>query len=285
MDTVYYHEISPNYFHTMGIPLLSGRDFTVRDDSHVPRILIVTESFAKRYWPGESAVGKRIKFGPADSDNPWMEIVGVVGDIRYRSLRQDPEANPIIYAPLEQSEVIEGMSLMARTRGDPESMIAPLRQAIQQYDSEVPVYHIATVEQRIAEQGGETRAYASLLAFFAFLALVLSAVGVYGVMSYAVAQRTHEIGIRMALGAQPGGVLGLVLAESLKVTLAGLALGAAGAWMLTRLLAGLLFGVGATDPMTFATGSLLLAAVALAACYIPARRAMRVDPMVALRHE
>ena len=285
IDTVYYHEISPNYFHTMGIPLLSGRDFAVRDDSHVPRIVIVTESFAKRYWSSEAAVGKRIKFGAADSNNSWMEIVGVVGDIRYRSLRQDPEANPIIYAPLEQSEVIEGMNLMARTKGDPEGMVAPLRQAIQQYDSEVPVYHIAAVKQRIAEQGGETRAYASLLGFFALLALILSAVGVYGVMSYAVAQRTHEIGIRMALGAQPGGVLRLVLGQSLKLTLAGLALGAAAALALTRLLAGLLFGVKATDLTTFVAGSLLLAAVAVAACYIPARRAMRVDPMVALRHE
>jgi putative ABC transport system permease protein len=174
---------------------------------------------------------------------------------------------------------------MARTKGDPGSMAAPLRQAVQQYDSEVPVYHIATVEQRIAEQGGETRAYASLLVFFALLALILSAVGVYGVMSYAVAQRAHEIGIRMALGAQPGGVLRLVLGQSLKLTLTGLALGAAGALALTRLLAGLLFGVNATDPITFAVGSLLLVAVALAACYIPARRAMRVDPMVALRHE
>ena len=285
MDTVYYHEISPNFFHTMGIPLLSGRDFTVRDDSHVPRILIVTESFAKRYWPGQNAVGRRIKFGPADSNAPWMEVVGVVGDIRYRSLRQDPEANPVIYAPLEQSEVIEGMNLMARTKGDPEGMAAPLRQAIQQYDSEIPVYHVATVEQRIAEQGGETRAYASLLGFFALLALLLSAVGVYGVMSYAVAQRTHEIGIRMALGAHPSGVLRLVLEQSLKLTLSGLALGVVGALVLTRLLAGLLFGVRETDPITFAVGALLLAAVALAACCIPARRAMRVDPIVALRHE
>ncbi len=285
IDTVYYHEISPNYFHTMGIPLLSGRDFTVRDDSHTPRIVIVTESFAKRYWPGENAIGKRIKFGSADWSYPWMEIVGVVGDIRYRSLRQDLEANPVIYAPLEQSEAIEGMNLMARTKGDPGSMAAPLRQAIQQYDADIPVYHIATVEQRIAEQGGETRAYASLLGFFALLALSLSAVGVYAVMSYAVAQRTHEIGIRMALGAQPGGVMRLVLRQSLKLTLAGLAIGAAGALALTRLLAGLLFGVKATDPLTFVGGSLLLAGVALVACYVPARRAMRVDPMVALRYE
>jgi putative ABC transport system permease protein len=283
-DSTTYQEIGSNYFRTMGIPI-SGRDFTMTDSLDKPRVLIVSEAFGRKFYPGENPIGKRIKYGSADSQNPWMEIVGVAGNIKFKSLRQDPDAQPVFYGPLLQSEVIINMSVIVRTRSAPESMIATLRAAIQKIDPDVPVYNIATIAQRMREDTAETRSYTLLLALFATLALALAAIGIYGVMAYAVTQRTHEIGIRLALGAQRNTVFRLVVGRGLWMALVGLAAGLIGALALTRILSSLLFEVAPTDPFVLAGTSLVLAAVALLASYLPARRAMRVDPMIALRYE
>ena len=284
-DTVYYQEIGSNYFHTMSIPMEQGRDFTARDTLAAPRVVIVSEAFARRYWPGQSPLGKRVKYGPADSPSPWMEVVGVVGNIKYNSLRQDPNTEPVFYGPLLQSEVIINMSLIVRTRSAPDAMLPTLRDAIQRIDPEVPVYNMATLDQRIHEDSAEMRSYTLMLGLFALLGLGLAAVGVYGVISYRVSQRTHEMGVRLALGASPRSILKLVFIEVLRLALCGIVLGFACALALTRLLSGLLFEVRPFEPVVFAGLAALLTAVSLLACYIPARRAMRVDPVVALRYE
>jgi putative ABC transport system permease protein len=287
-DEVYCHEVSPNYFRTMGIPLLAGRDFSTQDGRQAPRVVIVNEAFARRYWPAESAVGKRIKYGPLEQSDPkygWMPLVGVVANTKFSSLQQDQNSSPVIYGPLTQSEVIINLSLLVRTKGDPLGMAETLRRSIQDFDSDMPVYSVASLEDRIAGQAGGTRSYAVLLGLFAGLALALSGVGIYGVMAYGVARRAHELGIRMALGAQRRDVLRLVARRGLALTLAGTGIGLAAAFALTRLMASILFGVTPTDGVTFAAVAVLLWAVALLACYIPARRATRVNPLVALRYE
>ena len=284
-DSVYYQEIGPNYFHTMGIPLLAGRDFSMRDRPDAPRVVMVSEAFARRFWPGENPIGKRIKDGPANSTQPWMEVVGVVGNIKFESLRQDPDAQPVFYGPLLQSEVIENMSVIVRTRAAPETMIAPLRDAIQTIDAEIPVYNVATIDERMHEDSAETRSYTMLMGLFAILALGLAAFGIYGVMAYSVTRRIHEIGIRMALGAQRKDVIRLVVGRGISIALAGVACGLCGTVALTSAMAGLLYDVMPTDPAILAGVSVLLSFVTLLACYAPARRATRVDPLVALRHE
>ena len=284
-DSVYYQEIGPNYFHTMGIPLLGGRDFSMRDLPGAPRVVMVSEAFARRFWPGENPIGKRIKYGPANSTQPWMEVVGVVGNIKFESLRQDPDAQPVFYGPLQQSEVIENMSVIVRTRAAPETMIAPLRDAIQKINAEIPVYNIATIDERMRENSAETRSYALLMSMFGILALGLAAIGIYGVMAYAVTRRAQEIGIRMALGAQQKDVFHLIVGRGIWVALAGVACGLCGTVALTRAIAGLLYDVTPTDPAILAGVSVLLSLATLLACYAPARRATRVDPLAALRHE
>jgi putative ABC transport system permease protein len=284
-DSVYIQDTGPNYFKTMGIPLIAGRDFRVGDDLKSQRVAVVTRSFAGRYWPDASALGKRLKYGPVDSTQPWMTIVGVVEDVKFLDLRQDPSRDAIVYVPLLQSEVVIGLTLVARTSIEPDAVAASVADAIKKFDPEIPVYAATTARERIAEQATETRSYALLMSVFAAVALILSVVGIYGVMSYTVAQRTHEIGIRMALGAKHGDVFRLVAKHGLLLALAGIAIGLAGSVAVTRVMASLLYGVSATDPVTFAAISLLLVGVALAACALPARRAMRVDPMIALRYE
>ena len=284
-DSVYYQEIGPNYFRTMGIPLLAGRDFSMRDRADAPRVVMVSEAFARRFWPGENPIGKRIKYGPANSTEPWMEVAGVAGNIKFESLRQDPDAQPVFYGPLMQSEVIENMSVIVRTRAAPETMIAPLRDAIRKINAEVPVYNIATIDERMRADSAETRSYTVLMGLFAILALGLSGIGIYGVMAYAVTRRVHEIGIRMALGAQRRDVFQLIVGRGIWVALAGVACGLCGAVALTRAMAGLLYDVTPTDPAILAGVSVLLSLATLLACYAPARRATRVDPLVALRHE
>ena len=287
-DSVFYQEISPNYFHTLGMSINAGRDFSAADTAAAPKVVMVNEAFARHMWPGQSAIGKRIKYGPLEQNDPkygWMPVVGVVSNIKFSSLQQDANAAPVIYGPLQQSEVIINLSLLVRTKGEALGMADTMRRAIQSVDADMPVYSVASLEERIAGQAGDTRSYAVLLGLFALLALLLSAVGIYGVMAYGVARRTHEMGIRMALGAQRGDLLRLVVRRGLALTVAGIGIGLAAAFALTRLMASLLFGVTPTDVMTFAVVALLLGSVALLACYLPARRAMRVDPMVALRYE
>jgi putative ABC transport system permease protein len=284
-DTVYYQEIGPNYFHTMGIPVLGGRDFSTRDSLQAPRVVMVSESLARRYWPGQDAVGKRVKYGPADSPGPWMEVIGVAGDIKYNSLRQDPEAEPVLYGPLLQSEVVINMSLIVRTRTSPEAMLGPLREEMQRIDPAIPVYNVATFSQRMQEDSAETRSYGTLLGSFAALALVLAAVGIYGVMSYSVAQRIHEMGIRLTFGARPGDLHRMVIGEGVRLALFGVGVGALGSFLVTRAMTSLLYEVKPFEPALLLGLGAVLTGVVVLACYLPARRATRVDPMVALRYE
>jgi putative ABC transport system permease protein len=284
-DQIFYQEIGPDFFRTMEIPLKSGREFTMRDDLNAPLRIVVNEAFARRYWPGQNAAGKRMKYGPADSKSPWMEVIGVAGNSKFESLRQSADATPVVYGPLLQSQVIINMNLVVRTQGDAATMIAPLRDAIQRFDPEVPVYNVATLADRMHENAAEARSYAILLGLFALLALTLAVVGIYGVISYWVTQRTQEVGIRIALGASRRDVLRLVLGDGLRLTVVGIAAGLLGAFAVTHALQSMLFDVRATDPATFAALAALLLLVGLLACYIPARRSTRVDPMVALRYE
>jgi putative ABC transport system permease protein len=284
-DTVYYQEIGPDYFHTMGTPVLRGRDFSTRDSLSSSGVVLVSESFARRYWPGQDAIGKRLKYGPADSKGPWMQVIGVAGNIKYNSLRQDPEAEPVIYGALLQSEVVINMNLVIRTRNAPESMLGPLGEEIQRIDPAIPVYNVATLSERMSKDSAETRSYGLLLTLFAALALLLAAVGIYGVMSYWVTQRTQEMGIRLSFGARPADLHRLVMGEGVRLALAGIAVGATGAVLLTRSMTSFLFGVKPFEPSLFAALAAGLTAVVILACYIPARRATRVDPMVALRYE
>lgn len=284
-ESAYLHLISPKYFQTMGIPLLAGRDFALSDDLDSPGVVIVSDSFAHRYWPNENPIGKRIRFAPDDPKSPWLSIVGMVGNIKFRSLRQDLFADTIIYQPNLQSNVVVSLSLLVRTKSNPEAMLTTLTGMIRSFDPEIPVYSVATMNERLAEQRTDVRSLAWLIGAFAFLAVLLASIGIYGVMSYVVSQRTQEMGIRIALGAQPADVLRLIIGQSFKVTVAGVIVGLAGAFAVTGFLKSLLFDVQPYDPKVFAMISLLISVVGLFACFVPARRATKVDPLKALRHE
>jgi putative ABC transport system permease protein len=265
----------------MGIPLLKGRDFTEQDDERATNVMLINETLARRHFPGEDPVGRRltITFG----DEPAMrEIVGVVGDVKHRGLTN--ESGSEVYVPYLQLP-LTGMNIVARTLGDPLSIVAAIRNESFAVDRNQPVANIRTMEQYLADSVARPRFNTVLLGLFAALALALAVVGIYGVMSYFVAQRTHEIGIRMAMGARSCDVLRMVVRQGMSLTMIGLVIGLTLAFAATRLLTSLLYGVGPTDPSTFVVISSLFALVALLACYIPARRAAKVDPIVALRHE
>ncbi|MCM3871001.1 MAG: ABC transporter permease, partial [Pyrinomonadaceae bacterium] len=274
--------ISPDYFRTMSTPLRKGRAFGIQDQATAPAVMIVNDSFARRFFPGEEVIGKRII--PGEGGQPvTREIVGVVGDVRHEGL--DVEPTPEYYIPYEQASVAD-MTVVARTTGgDPTSIATPLRDVIRGMDKEQPVYNIRPMTQLLDESVAQRRFNMVLLGGFALLALVLAGIGIYGVMSYSVAQRTREIGVRIALGAQSRDVLKMVLTQALGLTAIGLTLGLIGAFALTRFLVTLLFEVKPTDLTTFAGVSIVLGAVAIAACLIPARRATKVDPLVALKYE
>ncbi|MFP5260954.1 MAG: ADOP family duplicated permease [Blastocatellia bacterium] len=269
------------YFAAMGIPLLRGRNFTDLEASEARHVVLISESLARQHFPGEDPIGKRISVEMFEKPNP-TEIIGIVGDVRYDSLTD--EAEPTVYFPHPEL-TYEFMTLVIRTAGDPAEMAPAVRGELRAIDPEQPVSDVRTMNQVMTETVGRARFNTLLLGLFAGLATLLAAVGIFGVMNYSVTLRTHEIGIRMALGAQEGRVLMLILRQGLLLTLAGIGAGLVGAFALTRVLSGLLFGVEATDPATFAAIVLLLGVVSLIACYIPARRATRVDPLVALRYE
>jgi putative ABC transport system permease protein len=280
-----YRVISPDYFRTMGIPTLRGRSFDRQDTVEKPAVVVVNRKLAEQFWPGQDPIGKRLKVGPADSPNPWATVIGVVGDVRQVGLQGEQRLE--MYASYKQDPrgFIAPRDLVVRSKADPASIVAAVREQVWAVDKDQPVSNVRTMEQVFASAVARERFQALLLGLFAGLALVLAVVGLYGVMSYAVTQRTHEIGIRMALGAQRREVLRLIIGEGMLLTLVGVALGLGVALGVTRLMTGILYGVTATDPTTFVAVAGLLAAVAFIACYIPARRATKVDPLVALRYE
>jgi putative ABC transport system permease protein len=277
-----YNAISPNHLRAMGIPLLKGRDFTEADLAAPPGAIIVNATLANRVWPGEDPLGRRIKIGGPQSTNPWLSVIGVAADARQASLNSD--VRPEIYVPLTQSPV-PNLYLTVRVTSDAATLAPEVRRAIQEVDGNQPVGNIRTMEEVLSESVAQPRLYAVLLGCFAALALLLSVVGIYSMMAYSVTQRTQEIGIRMALGAAPRDILRLILGQALLLTLIGGVIGLFGAFAATRLVSSLLFGISAQDPLTFVQVSLILLVVALAASYIPARRATRVEPLRALRHE
>jgi putative ABC transport system permease protein len=270
--------ISPDYFKTMGIPLLAGRDFTTRDREPAPAPIIINAAMARKYWPGENALGKRIRFD--DTKDEWMTVVGVAGDSRNVGL--DSEPTPLMYIPYPYF-TLPFMSLVARSPGGPGAVASAVRAEVHALDPELPIDTAQPMQEIVSNSVAEPRFRTMLLGGFALTALVLAAVGVYGLISFSVAQRTREIGIRVALGARPAQVTRPIVREGLTLALIGIALGLAGAAFATRLLSALLFGVEATDPLTFAGVAVLLLAVALLASYLPSRRALRVDPLTALR--
>ena len=276
--------VTPDYFATMRIPLLQGRDFSARDEGTSTPVVIINEALARQYFPNENPIGKHIKPSVASSTpEPLMrEIVGVVGNVKFRNLSE--EWAPESYVPYAQIS-FGSMTLVVRTAQDPQSIAKPIGETIQVLDKDLPVYAPKTVEQYLDATIAAPRFNTFLLGIFAGLAMLLTAVGLYGVISYSVAQRTHELGIRMALGAEPRDMLRLVVGQGLQLAAIGVGLGLVAALGLTHFLASLLFGVTATDPISFLAVIVLLFAVVLLASYIPARRAMRVDPMVALRYE
>src|SRR5882724_135020 len=278
--------ISPRYFETMGIPLLKGRAFTEEDksESESPSVIVVSETTARSFWPGEDALGKHIKVGsPSNNENKWLTVIGVVKDVRQFELVVEPK--PQMYLPFTQANFFEPRALVVKTNLEPLSLAATVRKTVWEIDKDQPVSDIASMEHIVSESVARQRFSMLLLGIFAGLALVLAAVGIYGVMSYSVAQRTHEIGIRMALGAQKKDVLKLTIGQGLKLVLIGVAIGLGAAFILTRVIASLLFGVSATDPITFVAISLVLIGVAMLASLIPALRAMKIDPMFALRYQ
>jgi len=273
--------VTAGYFEAMRIPVNRGREFTPQDRDETPRVVIVNEALARRFWPGEEAIGKRIGFS-GSTQQVWHEIIGVVGDVKHTSLDIDPK--PEVYFAYQQNPD-RFMALVVRASGEPSTLASAIRDQVLAVDPNQPVFDTKTMSERFSKSIAPSRFVMLLLGVFAGLALILASVGIYGVISYSVAQRTHEIGIRMALGAEAGDVLKMVVRQGMKLALAGVAVGLVGAFALTRLMSGLLFGVSSTDPLTFTVISLLLAGVALGACFVPARRATRVDAMVALRYE
>jgi len=270
----------PRYFETMGIPLLEGRDFTMQEDKEESRVVIVNETFARRFWPGQNPIGKRLsKGGP---DKPRFEVVGVAKDGKYGTLGEAPQ--PFVYFPMAR-EYDSEVSLVVNTSVEPQSMINAIRREVERLDSNLPLYDVKTMSEHTRFLLFPLQAGAWVAGGFALLALLLAGLGIYGVMAYAVSQRTREIGVRMALGARGGDVMRLVVKQGMWLASVGLALGLAGALVLTRLMSSVLYGVGATDVATFFGVTLLLGLVVLVACYLPARRAAKVDPMAALRFE
>jgi putative ABC transport system permease protein len=277
-----FQVVGPEYFQTMQIPLINGRAFSESDGQEAPRAAIISESMARRYWPDEDPLGKRIKTGPHDSKEDWATVVGVVGNVR--RFMFDKENRPTLYISYLQTPW-RGLHIVARTAGDPMSVVAAAKSQVLSVDPDQPIYDIKTMEKAISDEMSGVRLSAALMAILGLMALILAAVGVYGVMAYSVSQRVHEIGIRMALGASQADVLRLVVGQAAKLAGVGLALGLPLSFALSGFMSSALFGLVALDVSTFAGITALLAGVAALSSYVPARTATRVDPMIALRYE
>jgi putative ABC transport system permease protein len=277
--------VTPAYFSTMQIPVLQGREFQESDTLAGPRVAVINQPLARKFFPNGDAIGKRIAF--SQQEPLWYQIVGVVGAIRHRAL--DAKELPELYVPYSQplfaGSTVRPMFVAVRTAEDPLAMTAAVRQAVAAVDPDQPVSDIRSMDQRVSESLGPRRFNMLLLALFATVALALCAIGIYGVIAYAVTERTHEIGVRLALGAQRRDVVAMVVGQGLVLAVAGAVLGVVAAVALTRLMTSLLYDVTATDPLTFGAVSLLLLLVAIGASWLPARRATRVDPLIALRSE
>jgi len=272
-----YNEVGSQFFHTMGISVVRGREFTAQDGERGNKVVVINESLARRYWPGEDPLGKQLRIG--ESSNPLSEIVGIVKDsVDSGSKREEPP--PMLYTPFQDTE---SMSLIIHTSIDPNGMIQPLRREISLLDENLPM-KIATMNELISSPWWQ-RLGVTLLSILGGLGLLLTAVGIYGVTAYIVAQRTHEFGVRLALGAQAGDILKLIMRQGIKLTVIGTIIGLAVALAGMRLLASFLYGVSTTDPMIFTAASIYLIGVALFACFLPALRATKIDPMALLRHE
>jgi putative ABC transport system permease protein len=274
-------EVSADFFTTIGTPLLRGRFFSIGDGPDAPRVAIINEAMAGHAFPADDPVGRRFKLGPRDSDRPWVTVVGVVADMRRQGLERD--AVPQMFVPLAQESPRSVDILVRTTSRDPLAMAGALRATVRRVERNAPVYGVAPLDRQFGLYLTQRRFQTALLTAFSLVALLLAAVGIYALIQYSVATRTQEIGLRQSIGADTGDIFRMIVGEGLTLSLAGLALGLLGAWWLGRAVSGLLFGVTAGDPLTFAAVSLLLTAVALAASYVPARRAMAVDPIVALR--
>jgi predicted permease len=274
-------EVSTDFFETLGTRLLRGRFFSSGDGPDAPRVAIVSEAMARRAWPGRDPVGRRFKFGPQDAERPWLTVVGVVGDMRRQGVER--EAIPQVFESLAQNPPGSVDMFIRTSSDDPLAMAGALRAAVRLVEKDAPIYGMAPLEARLGTYLQQRRFQTSLLTGFSVVALLMAAVGIYGLVQYSIATRTQEIGLRMAIGAQSRDIFRMVVREALTLNLIGLGLGLVGAWWFGRAVSGLLFGVSATDPLTFIAVSLLLTAVAAAACCFPARRAMTVDPIVALR--
>ncbi|MCU1267463.1 MAG: hypothetical protein JWM21_3781 [Acidobacteria bacterium] len=275
----FFRNVSPNYFPAMGIPLKLGRIFIDNDNAAGPGVAIINETSARRFWPNEDPVGKRFKRGRPDSKNPWLTIVGIVAAVSHTAL--ETASQPEVYLPFEQNPGAD-LTLVARTKSDPRAFAGAVRREVSALDKDFPVSNIKFMTEIVGSSVAQPRVYALLLGIFAGLALILAAIGIYGVMSYTVIQRTHEIGIRMALGAQRNDILRLIIKQGMTLALAGIIVGLIASLALTRILASQLFGVSSTDFVTFATISILLVIVTVIACYIPAARATKVNAMVAV---
>jgi predicted permease len=274
--------VTPDYFRTMGIPLLSGRDFNDADAKGSADVTIIDERLAREYWPNESPIGKRIRFGPPENNEPWHTIVGVVGAVRHQRMQEDTRKS--VYLPHAKIP-LGGLALVLRTTSNPQELTGAIRREVAQLDPDLPVSEVATMEAVVAESIWQPRLYATLFGAFAAGALLLALIGIYGVMAFLVQTRTHEIGVRMALGATTRDVFKLIVGRGMKLTALGVLIGVGGAIAVTRLMHSLLFNTSATDPVTFIVISIVLSFAAFLACYIPARRAAKVDPLIALRYE
>jgi putative ABC transport system permease protein len=280
--TADYATVSPDYFHVMRIPLLRGRFFSEQDSPSNPKVAVISETLSRRYFPNQDPIGRQMRFGFPPNSNVSREIIGVVGDVRDVALSRKP--GPIMYVPFAQAPLYGG-EVVVRSSLSASNVAAGIRQTVRSIDKDLPVTDVESFPEAVGASVAQERFRTLLMSSFSAIALILATVGIFGVISYSVSQRTHEIGIRIALGAQQHNVLRLILGQGTKLALLGIGAGAVAALLLTHLMASLLYGVSATDPLTFGAVGIILLGVAVTACYIPARHAMRVDPVVALRHE